>query len=132
MLFTTVAALVIPVAIMAAPAQKATAGDDQCTPVTYGLSEYTLSRSPSYNFVSFNIESKYPADSIHDDPVDAGANCEADGADLGSDNQCNIAGVRTSDLMFDVNGGPGDARYRIEHTWKCNKYVSTSHTLLKV
>lgn len=121
MLFTTVAAVFFPAAVMALPAQKAGTADSICIPVSYILSEYTLSRSPSYNFVSFNIESTYTVDSAVDDPVDAGANCEADGADLGSSNECNIAGQRTRKLMFDVKGSAGDANYRIAHKWKCNK-----------
>ncbi|KAF9694061.1 hypothetical protein EKO04_007844 [Ascochyta lentis] len=120
MLFTTVAALLFPVVIMAVPAQKPAAGDSQCTPVTYVLSEYTLTRSPSYNFVSFNVESTYTVDSLHDDAVETGANCESDGVDLGSNNQCNIAGERTNNLVFDVKGSAGDASYRINHKWKCN------------
>ncbi|KZM20540.1 uncharacterized protein EKO05_0011093 [Ascochyta rabiei] len=120
MLFTTVAALLFPVTILAVPAQKPAAGDDKCTPVSYILSDYTLTRSPSFAFVSFNIESAFTVDSPYDDAVESGANCEADGADLGNDNECNIAGERTDKLVFDVKGSTGDASYRITHNWKCN------------
>ncbi|KAJ4337772.1 hypothetical protein N0V95_008251 [Ascochyta clinopodiicola] len=120
MLFTTIASLLFPVVIMAVPAQKPAPGDDKCTPVSYILTDYTLTRSPSFAFVSFNIESTYTVDSQHDDAVESGANCEADGADLGNDNECNIAGERTSNLVFDVKGSTGDANYRITHHWKCN------------
>jgi hypothetical protein len=122
MLFTTVAALLFPVAIMAVPAQKPAQGDDECSPVSYIMSEYTLTRSPSYAFVSFNVQSTFTVDSRSDDAVTAGANCEADGVDIPkNDNKCNIAIQKTDNLTFDLMEGSGVPSYRIHHQWKCNK-----------
>ena len=124
MLFTTVAALLFPVAIMAAPpAVRPAAGDDQCLPTTYVLSEYTLKRSPSYTFVSFNVESTYTVDSSHDDPVEDGINCEADGTVIGDNNECNFRGEKTRKVVFDsYQREDSDVpSYRITHTWECNK-----------
>ena len=122
MLFTTVAALLFPVAIMAVPAGKPAHGDDQCSPVSYIVSEYQLTRSPNYAFVNFNIESTFTVDSRSDDPVAAGANCEADGVDIPqSDNECNIAGQKTDNLTFDLKEGSGVPNYRIHHQYRCNK-----------
>ena len=123
MLFTTIAALLFPVAILAVPAGKPAAGDDQCLPVSYTLTEYTSTRSLSYVFVSFNVQSSYTIDSRVDDAVKAGANCEADGAEiLSSGNECNIAGEKVDNLIFGQRDGSSDASYRIRHEWQCNGY----------
>lgn len=124
MLFTTVAALLFPVAIMAAPpVARPVSGDEHCLPTTYILSEYTLKRSPSYTLVSFNIESTYTVDSRQQDPVEKGINCEADGTVIGDNNDCNIQGKKTRQVVFDsYQTEDSDVpSYRITHTWKCNK-----------
>ena len=121
MLFTTVAALLFPVAIMAVPAQKPADGDYLCSPISYILSEYTISHNSDYNFISFNLQSSYTIDARATDPVKDGANCEADGAIIPNTNECNINGKKTSDLVFGLNNGTTDASYRINHKWKCNE-----------
>ncbi|KAF2626438.1 hypothetical protein BU25DRAFT_98499 [Macroventuria anomochaeta] len=126
MLFTTVAALLFPVAIMAVPAQKPASGDDLCSPVSYILSEYTITHNSDYTFISFNIQSSYTVDSRANDPIKDGANCEADGAVIPNSNECNIKGKETDDLVFGLRKGSTDASYRIQHEWKCNDATWTS------
>ncbi|KAJ8110191.1 hypothetical protein OPT61_g6901 [Boeremia exigua] len=129
MRFATFPALLFPIAItaVAIPAGKPAAGDDQCLPVSYILSEYTLSRSSHYNYVSFNLQSSYTVDTHADDEVQAGANCEADGVEIHSnDNKCNIAGQKVDNLVFDLKDGSDDPSYRIHHEWQCNGATWTS------
>jgi hypothetical protein len=122
MQFFIIAALLFPAAIMAAPpVHKPASGNDQCLPTTYILSEYILKRSPTYAFVSFNVQTTYTADSDAVDPVQGGANCEADGVVLSNHNECNIAGGTTSNLVFDLRKSSEEANYRITHQWSCNK-----------
>ncbi|KAF3043628.1 hypothetical protein E8E12_001609 [Didymella heteroderae] len=121
MLFTSVAALLFPVAIMAAPASKPAPGDDQCTPVAYTVSEYNRTTNPDYAFVSFNVQSSYIIDSRASDPVKAGVNCEADGAIISSNQfQCNTRGERLDELVCMLRGRQDEDRYRIHHRWQCN------------
>ncbi|KAH6611963.1 hypothetical protein C7974DRAFT_323981 [Boeremia exigua] len=127
MLCTTVAALLFPVAVMAFPAAKPANGVEVCLPVSYILTEYTIAKSPSYYFVSFNLQSSYTIDARVDDKVEDGANCEADGIEIHSGgNKCNIAGEKIDNLVFDLREGSGDPNYRIQHSWQCNNATWTS------
>lgn len=123
MLFTTVAALLFPVAILAAPAGKPDTDDEHCKPISYTLTEYVIAQSQSYYFVSFNVRSSYTTNSQAIDRVTAGANCEADGMEIRSGgNLCNMAGKRFNDLVFDLRAESGDTSYRLYHKWQCNGY----------
>lgn len=107
---------------MAVPAQKPAAGDDQCSPVSYVLSEYSRAINPDYGFVSFNVQSSYTVDSPASDPVKDGVNCEADGVIIPSgSNKCNIRGDKLEELVFDLRGRQDEAKYRIHHQWQCNE-----------
>ena len=128
MLFSTVAALLLPAITMALPAQNPatawdTATENTCVPLFYILTEYTLTVSPNYNYVSFNVQSTYTADSPNHDAVEAGANCEADGVEISSKvNKCNFKGLRTDKLVFFRKGRSDEAKYRLHHEWECDGY----------
>lgn len=122
MLFISVAALLFPVAIMAAPASKPAAGDDQCAPVAYTVSEYNRSISPNSVTISFNVQADYTVDSRASDLVKNSVNCEADGAIISTrPNQCNAKGEKLEELVFMLTGKQDEDKYRIYHKWQCNE-----------
>jgi hypothetical protein len=122
MLFSSVAALLFPVAIMAAPTSKPASGDDQCTPVAYTVSEYNRSISPNSVTISFNVQADYTIDSRVSDPVKDSVNCEADGAIISSrPRQCNAKGEKLEELVFMLTGEQEEGKYRIHHKWQCNE-----------
>lgn len=122
MLFTSIAALLFPIAIMAAPANKPAAGDHQCPPIAYTVTEYTRTIGPDHAFISFNVQSDYTVYSDASDPVKAGVNCEVDGpfiSPLGQF-QCNKKGEKLEELIFTLRATQDVGRYRIHHKWQCN------------
>ncbi|KAF2996679.1 hypothetical protein E8E13_004475 [Curvularia kusanoi] len=129
MLFTKIATSLFPVAIIAAPAHKPQARVDDCVPVTYTLTEYVITASKSFYYVSFNVQSSYTANSPVDDVVSAGVNCEADGAEIPeSNNKCSIGGHKFDNVVFDRVGTSGETGYRLHHTWQCNDATWQSTT----
>lgn len=121
MLFASAAALLFPFAIMAAPASKSAAGDDQCAPLVYTVTEYSRSISPNAAQISFNIQTDYTIDARVSDPVKDSVNCEADGAILSSSlKQCNTSGRRLEELVFMLTGKQDEDKYRLHHKWECN------------
>ncbi|KAJ4985892.1 hypothetical protein SVAN01_08581 [Stagonosporopsis vannaccii] len=133
MLFTRIVTFLFPVAILAVPTGEPATKGNLCQPVSYILTEYTLAKSPSYYFVSFNVQSSYTTDTRADDQVEVGANCEADGTEIhSSGNECNIAGERTKSLVFDLRARSGDANYRLHHKWQCNGAIWASENDIKL
>lgn len=133
MLFTTVTAFLFSVAVMAAPARKPATKEGECTPVTLTLTEFVIAESASYNYVSFNANSQYIANSPADDVLRSGVNCEADGVTIPKgDIQCNIGGHRVDDLTFQLLYTSGGRAYKLDHTWQCDGYVPQPSLIVQV
>ncbi|KAG9203407.1 hypothetical protein G6514_002774 [Epicoccum nigrum] len=129
MLFTTVAALLFPVAVMTAPTRKPITKEGECTPVTLTLTEYVVAEAASYTYISFNAQSQYIANSPADDVLRSGVNCEVDGVTIPTgDIQCNIGGHRIEDLTFQLTDTSGGRGYKLDHTWQCDGETWTSST----
>ena len=119
MRFNTLATILLPTAILAAPSSlSARAGDEQCAPTAYTLSDYTLTASGSYAYVNFNFKSTFSDSTIIKDVVIGGANCQADGPTIPNSNECRVEGRK---LLFDLRGPQEQAYYQITHTWTCNE-----------
>ncbi|KAF1843315.1 uncharacterized protein K460DRAFT_357064 [Cucurbitaria berberidis CBS 394.84] len=130
MRFANSIAVLLPTAILAAPSSlSARAGDEQCAPTSYTLSNYTLSTSGSYAFVDFNFKSTFTDNSIINDAVIDGANCKADGPTIPNNNECRVEGRK---LLFDLRGPQEQAFYQITHTWVCNDATWMSGNSVKV
>jgi hypothetical protein len=86
--------------------------DSACTPVSYTLSDYSLTTSPSSGVVDFKLTSFFSVGN-GPDPVQYGAHCHSSGA---NSNECDVAGRR---LLFDLRGPLEQAYYQITHTWVC-------------
>ncbi|CAO2652776.1 Nn.00g021870.m01.CDS01 [Neocucurbitaria sp. VM-36] len=130
MRFTTLTTLLLPTAILAAPSSlSARAGDEQCAPTTYTLSDYTLVTSGSYAYVNFNFKSTFSDSTIIKDVVIGGANCQADGQTIPNSNECRVEGRK---LLFDLRGPQEQAYYQITHTWTCNDATWMSGNAIKV
>ena len=133
MLFTTIAALLFPVAAMAVPTLKPVNRQGECTPVTLTLTEYVVAESPVWNYVSFNAQTQYTANSPADDVLRQGVNCEADGVTIPKgDIQCNIGGHRIDDLTFQLKSTSGGRAYKLDHTWQCDGYVPQPSPVVQV
>jgi hypothetical protein len=119
MLFTLVAALLFPVAIVAAPTNN-TVVDAQCAPIAYTVTEYSRSISPNNATISFNVQADYTVDNRVRDKVKDSVNCEADGAIITPrPNQCNAKGKKLKELIFMLTGKQEEGNYRIDHKWAC-------------
>ncbi|KAF2125146.1 hypothetical protein P153DRAFT_370464 [Dothidotthia symphoricarpi CBS 119687] len=114
---TTILTFVFSSTILAAPTAIQARGDEQCTPESYTVSDYTLATSASSAYVSFNFKSKFANSTAVQDVVMNGANCQADGPQLPNSNECNVADRK---LLFDLRGPQQEGYYQITHTWSCN------------
>ncbi|KAH7359552.1 hypothetical protein BKA66DRAFT_427227 [Pyrenochaeta sp. MPI-SDFR-AT-0127] len=115
---TTLAAVLLPSVIFAAPSTLvARASDELCAPTSYTLSDYILVTSASSAYVNFNLKSAFADTTIITDAVIGGANCVADGPTIPNSNECRVEGRR---LLFDLRAPQDQAYYQITHTWICN------------
>lgn len=115
---TTLTALLLPAAILAAPSSLAArAGDELCAPTSYTLSDFTLVTSSTSAYLNFNFKSTFTDPSIIQDAVTGGANCVAWGASIPNSNECRVP---NRNLLFDLRAPQEQAFYQITHTWICN------------
>jgi hypothetical protein len=113
MLLPTILTLLSATVVLSAPTAR---DDSACTPVSYTLSDYVLTTSPSSGIVDFNLKSFFSVGN-GPDPVQYGAHCHGSGASVPNSNECDVAGRH---LLFDLRGPQEQAYYQITHTWACN------------
>ncbi|RMZ73410.1 hypersensitive response inducing 1 [Pyrenophora seminiperda CCB06] len=113
---------------MPAPATLHARGDETCTPVSYTISDYTLTTSPTSGAVNFTIKSLFSIGSLNDS-VQSGAHCSASGTSVPNSNECQVANRR---LLFDLRGPQDQAYYQITHTWSCNGGTWMSGNAVKI
>ncbi|KAK1909786.1 hypothetical protein P3342_007958 [Pyrenophora teres f. teres] len=116
MRFTSTITAVFASAVIAAPATLNVRDDEICTPVSYTISDYTLTTSSTSGIVDFTFQSAFSVRTL-DDPVQSGAHCGASGVSVPNSNECQVANRR---LLFDLRGPQEQAYYQIMHTWSCN------------
>ncbi|KAF1830031.1 hypothetical protein BDW02DRAFT_602027 [Decorospora gaudefroyi] len=127
MRFTTILSTIFASTALAAPSMS-TRSDEICTPISYTISDYTLTTSPGSSSVTFTMKSIFPADNPTD-PVQQGAHCSGSGPTVPNNNVCAVANRR---LLFDLRGPQEQAYYQITHTWSCNGATWMSGTALKI
>ncbi|KAF1940418.1 hypothetical protein EJ02DRAFT_229811 [Clathrospora elynae] len=129
MRFITILPSVFTTIALAAPFTIDTRADDNCTPISYTLTDYTLVTSPDSASVNFNLKSSFADGTGVEDAVQGGASCNASGAQLPNNNVCDVADRR---LLFDLRGPQDQAYYQVTHTWTCNGATWISGTPVKV
>jgi hypothetical protein len=117
MRFTTLTAFLLPSAILAVPTALETRADENCTPSSYTLSDFTLVTSPTAAYLNFNFKSTFANTAGIVDSVITGSNCQASGSSIPNSNVCSAPDRK---LLFDLRAPQDQARYQITHTWVCN------------
>ncbi|KNG52218.1 hypersensitive response inducing protein 1 [Stemphylium lycopersici] len=117
---TTLIPLVLAPCATAIATPAVNARDDAaCAPISYTISNYTLTTSPSSGTVAFTFKSNFSDSGDIIDAVQNGACCSASGASVPNANACDVPGRR---LLFDLRGPQEQAYYQITHTWTCEGF----------
>jgi hypothetical protein len=116
--FSTIFTILLPSAVLAAPALLSARVDEPCAPISYTLRDYTLVTSANSSYVNFNFQSTFAPGAAVKDAVVYGANCNASGIPELPNN--NVCGVADRKLLFDLRAAQNGARYQITHTWVCD------------
>ena len=87
MIFSTLITL-LPIVALAAPAALRVRASESCAPMSYTVSEFTLSTSETSASVHFNFKSTFDAKSNITDVVTIGATCSATGDSIPNINEC--------------------------------------------
>ncbi len=116
---TTLAAVLLPAAVLAAPTSPAApaSSDSVCTPISYTIQDYFIQFIPNAGtIVDFTVTSSYTDKSAVTDLVQNTIDCNV--SSLQAENACLIQG---NTLSFDLRGNKTSYSYELLHQWTCNQ-----------